>query len=70
MNEGLSPVTPVVGAAGATYGWLGLPLSMWVTLATLTFIVLQIIVILPKVAATIRKLFTKERDVQSDNDSP
>lgn len=68
--EPTSPTTPVIGAAGAAYGFLGLPLSLWVTLATLVFLALQIIVILPKVVDSLKKLFRKESHVESIDDPP
>lgn len=72
MNQGdIASSTPtVVGVAGATYTYFGLPLSAWVSLATLIYLVLQIIVIAPKVVAAIKRFFKGGTNVEGIDDPP
>ena len=48
-----------VGIVGTAYAWLQMPLSTWVALATLAYMLCQLIVILPKVFEALDKLKKK-----------
>lgn len=60
----------LVGVAGSTYGFLGLPFSAWVSIATILYLVVQTLAVLPKAIATINKLLGRKSDVESIDQSP
>lgn len=53
----LLPAAPPVGVTGMTL--MGMPLSEWVLILTLVYTAVQIIIVLPKAAAVVRRLLRK-----------
>lgn len=49
----LLPTAPPVGVAGMT--WMGVPLADWVLILTLVYTCVQILIVLPKAIAVVRK---------------
>ena len=54
-------------AAGYTYVYFGMPLSQWVAVFTIVYLVCQVIVLAPKVIATILNFFRKGKDNGESN---
>lgn len=53
----------VVGVAGASYTYMGLPMSAWVSLFTLTYLAIQIVGALPRAWRTIQLVYRRLRGV-------
>lgn len=49
-----------IGVSGSLYSAMALPLSTWVAFATLVYMLCQIVVIAPKVIATVCKFLKKK----------
>lgn len=51
-----------VSVAGASYTLLGLPLSDWVAIATLIYLVMSAIAVAPRTWATIKRWLRKDKN--------
>lgn len=49
----------LIGVAGTAYTYMGLPMSVWVSLFTILYLVVQTIAAAPKAAATIKRVYRR-----------
>ncbi len=72
MNESGPVTVPVVGLSGAAYSYFGLPLHVWVSIATLTWVLVQIFCKVPDILETIKRLRARWRgdDQEGIDNSP
>jgi hypothetical protein len=60
-GDNASHLPTVVGVAGGAYTYLGLPLAVWVSIATLTYLVIQIVGALPRAWRTFQLVYRRLR---------